>query len=184
MKKNQILIAAAMGCTLLMSACATQAPETGNSMEQIKAMLTQHDDAVNEHNLKGVMALFADDPAIVMMGTGPGEFWKGKADVESAYQQLFKDFKAGSLKHQCPDASIGHQGEFAWLIASCNMQDVSLDGSQKREYVLNVSAVLRKGKEGWKFQTLHFSNLTDGGAPPPEGAAPAAPPAAASKKAQ
>jgi len=184
MKKNQILIAAAMGCTLLMSACATQAPETDNSMEQIKAMLTQHDDAVNEHNLKGVMALFADDPAIVMMGTGPGEFWKGKADVESAYQQLFKDFKAGSLKHQCPDASIGQQGEFAWLIASCNIQDVSPDGSQKREYGLNVSAVLKKGKEGWKFQTLHFSNLTDGGAPPPEGAAPAAPPAEAPKKAQ
>ena len=53
-----------------------------------------------------------------------------------------------------------------------------------REYGLNVSAVLKKGKEGWKFQTLHFSNLTDGGAPPPEGAAPAAPPAEAPKKAQ
>ena len=184
MKKNQILIAAAMGCTLMMPAWAAQAPEADQSKEEIKAMLTQHDTAVNEHNLKAVMVLFADDPAIAMMGTGPGEFWKGKADVESAYQQLFKDFKAGSLKHQCPDASIGHQGEFAWLIASCNMQDVSLDGSQKREYVLNVSAVLRKGKEGWKFQTLHFSNLTDGGAPPPEGAAPAAPPAEAPKKAQ
>ena len=184
MKKNQILIAAAMGCTLMMPAWAAQAPEADQSKEEIKAMLTRHDTAVNEHNLKVVMALYADDPTVAMMGTGPGEFWKGKADVESAYQQLFKDFKAGSLKHQCPDASIGHQGEFAWLIASCNMQDVSPDGSQKREYVLNVSAVLRKGKEGWKFQTLHFSNLTDGGAPPPEGAAPAAPPAAAPKKAK
>jgi hypothetical protein len=44
--------------------------------------------------------------------------------------------------------------------------------------------VLQRGKEGWKFQTLHFSNLTGGDAPPPEGAAQAATPAAAPKKAK
>ena len=54
------------------------------------------------------------------------------------------------------------------------MQDITLDG-KTREYVLNVSAVLKQEKGGWKFQTLHFSNLTSGDAPPPGSAAPAAP---------
>jgi hypothetical protein len=31
-----------------------------------------------------------------------------------------------------------------------------------------VSGVLKKEKAGWKFQTLHFSNLTGGDMPPPE----------------
>jgi hypothetical protein len=62
------------------------------------------------------------------------------------------------------------------------MQDTTPDG-KAREYALNVSAVLKKEKDGWKFQTLHFSNLTGGDAPPPAGAAPAATPAAAPKKA-
>jgi len=38
-----------------------------------------------------------------------------------------KDFKAGSLKHQCPDTSGGHDGNVAWLVASCNMQDTTPD---------------------------------------------------------
>jgi hypothetical protein len=63
------------------------------------------------------------------------------------------------------------------------MQDITPDG-KTREYVLNVSAVLKQEKGSWKFQTLHFSNLTPGDAPPTAGAAPAATPAAAPKKAE
>jgi len=32
--------------------------------------------------LKALLALYATIPTIAMMGTGPGEFWKGKAEVE------------------------------------------------------------------------------------------------------
>ncbi|KAB2929458.1 MAG: nuclear transport factor 2 family protein [Candidatus Contendobacter sp.] len=180
------LLAASLACVLTTPVWAAQAPGTDPVKEEVKAVLQKHDEAMDKQDVKALLALYADDPTIAMMGTGPGEFWKGKAEVETAYKEFLKDFKAGSLKHQCPDTSGGHQGDVAWLVASCNMQDTTPDG-QKRDYVLNVSAVLKKEKDGWKFQTLHFSNLTGSDAPPPGSAAPAAPaapPAAAPKKAE
>ena len=172
------LLAATLTWALTMPVWAAQPPATDPVKEEVKAVLNQHDEAMDKQDVKALLALYADDPTIAMMGTGPGEFWKGKAEVEAAYKEFLKDFKAGSLKHQCADTSGGHHGEVAWLVASCNMQDITPDG-KTREYVLNVSAVLKKEKEGWKFQTLHFSNLTGGDAPPP-----AATPAAAPKKAE
>ena len=179
------LLAATLGLVLTTPVWAAQPPATDPVREEIKAVLQKHDEAMDKQDLKALLALYADDPTIAMMGTGPGEFWKGKAEVEVAYQEFLKDFKAGSLKHQCADTSGGHHGEVAWLVASCNMQDTTPAG-QTREYVLNVSAVLKQEKGSWKFQTLHFSNLTSGDAPPPGSAAPApaATPAAAPKKAQ
>ncbi len=174
-RNHRGLLAATLGLALTAPAWAAQPPETDKVKEEIKAVLQQHDEAMDKQDLKALLSLYADDPAIAMVGTGPGEFWKGKAEVETAYKEFLKDFKAGSLKHQCPDISGGHQGDVAWLVASCNMQDVTPAG-QTREYVLNVSAVLKQQKGSWKFQTLHFSNLTGGeAAPPPQGAAPVAP---------
>ncbi len=168
------LLAASLACVLTTPVWAAQPAQTDPVKEEVKAVLQKHDEAMDKQDVKALLALYADDPTIAMMGTGPSEFWKGKAEVETAYKEFLKDFKAGSLKHQCPDTSGGHQGEVAWLVASCNMQDTTPDG-QKRDYVLNVSAVLKKEKDGWKFQTLHFSNLTGSDAPPPGSAAPAAP---------
>ena len=177
------LLAATLGLVLTTPVWAAQPPETDPVKEEVKAVLNQHDEAMKKQDLKALLSLYADDPTIAMMGTGPGEFWKGKAEVETAYKEFLKDFKAGSLKHACQDTSGGHQGDVAWLVASCTMQDTTPDG-KAREYALNVSAVLKKEKDGWKFQTLHFSNLTGGDAPPAAGAAPAATPAAAPKKAE
>ncbi|MCP5197054.1 MAG: nuclear transport factor 2 family protein [Gammaproteobacteria bacterium] len=167
-KSNVLLCAATLGCALLpMPVLATQPTDGDKAKEEVKAVLNQHDEAMNKQDIKALMMLYADDPQVVLMGTGPGEFWKGKAAVEEAYKQFFQDFKAGTFKHECPETSSGHDGNVAWLIASCNMQDTTPDG-QAREYVLNVSGVLKKEKSSWKFQTLHFSNLTDGDMPPEE----------------
>jgi ketosteroid isomerase-like protein len=168
MKKTaSIWLAATLGGVLSAPALAAQPADADKFKEELKTVLSQHDEAMNKHDIKALMALYADDPGIVLMGTGPGEFWKGKAAVEETYKQFFQDFKAGTFKHVCPETSGGQDGNVAWLIASCNMQDTMPDG-QNREYVLNISGVLKKEKAGWKFQTLHFSNLTGSDMPPPE----------------
>lgn len=180
MKKQQsVCLAATLGCVLSMPALAAQPADADPFKEELKAVLNQHDEAINTQDIKALMAFYADDPGVVLMGTGSGEFWKGKPAIEEFYKQFFQDFKAGTLKHECPEASSGREGDVAWLVASCNMQDAAPDG-QAREYLLNVSGVLKKEKAGWKFQTLHFSNLTGGDMPPseeapsPEDAPPAA----------
>ena len=167
--KNQerLLLATTLACVLTAPAWAAEPAKPDPVTEEIKAVLRQHDEALNKQDLKALMALYADDPKVAMMGTGPGEFWKGRSAVEETYKQFFQDFKAGTLQHQCPETSGGHDGNVAWLVASCDMKDSSPEG-EPREYGLNVSAVLKKEKAGWRFQTLHFSNLTGDDAPPPE----------------
>jgi uncharacterized protein (TIGR02246 family) len=175
MKKYRILLAATLGCALSAPVLAAQSPEAEQASAELKAVLRQHHEALNKQDIKALLALYADDPSVVLMGTGPGEFWKGKAAVEDTYQHFFQTFKAGSLTHECPDTSGGENGNTAWLVASCLMKETNPAG-QPHEFWLNVSAVLKKEKAGWRYQTLHFSNLTGNDVPPPVGAAPAAAP--------
>ena len=181
MKKNhQLLLAATLGCAFALPVLAAdKAPDADKASAELKAVLNQHHEALNKHDLKALMALYADNPNVALMGTGPGEFWKGKAAIEETYKHFFETFKAGSLKHQCPEATGGEDDDDAWLMASCTMKDSDPSG-QAREFEMNVSAVLKKEKAGWRVQALHTSNLAeDGGPPAEEGAAPATAPAPA-----
>jgi ketosteroid isomerase-like protein len=180
MKTYQVLLAATLGCVLSAPVLAAQSLEAAKASEELKAVLRQHHEALNKQDIKALLALYADNPNVVLMGTGPGEFWKGKAAVEDTYRHFFQTFKVGSLTHECPDTAGGESGNTAWLVASCRMKELNPAG-QPHEFWLNVSAVLKKEKDGWRYQTLHFSNLASDDVPPPAGAAPA--PATAPKKA-
>src|SRR5262245_42031775 len=129
----------------------------------VSDLLKQHDDAMNQHNLDGVVALFAPGPKTVIIGTGPGERYQGREEIKTAYTEFFKDFDKGTLVHECYWREGGGSGNLKWGAAMCKMTD-SKDG-KKREYGLNVSVALEKRKDQWQFVMMHFSNLT--GAPPP-----------------
>jgi ketosteroid isomerase-like protein len=172
MKKQRVFMAAMLGCVLTAPAWAAPAELAEKTSAEFKAVLRQHHDAMNKQDIKALMALYADNPNVALMGTGTGEFWKGKAAVENTYQEFFKTYKAGSLTYECPDTSGGEDGNDGWLMASCVMKDIGAAG-QPREFGLNVSAVLKKGKDGWRVQALHTSNLIEDDGPPPEAAAPA-----------
>ena len=184
MNKQNLLLASVLGCALAAPVWAAEAPKAEKASEEpkvkaseeLRAVVRQHHDALNKQDLKALMALYADTPNVALMGTGPGEFWKGKAAIEEAYKHFFETFKAGSLQHDCPDVSGSEDGDSAWLMASCDMKDSDPSG-QPREFGFNVSAVLKKGKDGWRVQALHTSNVSEEGGPPPEEAAPAAAPA-------
>lgn len=186
--KYRSLTAITLAWALTMPAWAAQPADAPKASEELRATLRQHHDALNKHDLKALLALYADSPNVALMGTGPGEFWKGKAAVEDTYKHYFETFKTGSLNHECPEVTGFEEGNDAWLMASCIMKDTDPDG-QPREFGLNVSAVLKKEKTGWRFQAMHFSNLAGNDGPPPEadaapGAAPAPKAEVAPKKAQ
>ena len=138
---------------------AQQATEP-KEKDAIKEAMQKHDEALNKQDLAALMDTYASNANIILMGTGPGEVWVGKQNIEEAYKHFFEDFKAGSLKHDCPWSMSDQKDNVAWLAASCQMQDVRKKG--KRSYGLNLSAMLIKEQAGWKFQMMHFSNLTAG----------------------
>ncbi len=129
----------------------------------VAELLKKHDDAMNQQNLDGVLALFAPGPKTVVIGTGPGERYQGREEIKTAYTEFFKDFDKGTLVHECYWREGGGSATVKWGAAMCKFTD-SKKGT-KREYGLNVSVALEKKGNQWQFVMMHFSNLT--GEPPP-----------------
>lgn len=151
---------------LLNLLCLVAIPLTGMAEEPtpkidsaIIDMLNAHDKALSEHNLEIVMSTYSKTHPIILMGTGPGERWTGEEEITDAYNHFFMDFDQGSLSTECTWHSLNVQGEIAWLMAMCNFTDYLKN--IKREYAVNISAVLEKSEDSWHFVTFHFSNLTD-----------------------
>jgi len=134
---------------------------TTESVDQIAALLQQHDDAMNRQDLDGVINVFAPGPKTVAMGTGPGERWQGRDEIRGAYTEIFKDFDKGTSTHNCDWKTGQITGNTAWLAAMCKFSDSK--AGKKREYELNVSGALEKQGDKWYFTMLHYSNLTGGG---------------------
>lgn len=135
-------------------------------VEEVKAMLAKHDQALNDKNIEAVMLTFSTNPNTVLLGTGDGERFVGRDAIKEAYTEIFKDYEPGTLISNC-DWKTGETdttGTHAWLAATCKLQDAMKD--KKREYVLNVSAALEKQGADWRFVMLHMSN-----SPPPPAAA-------------
>ncbi len=92
MKKQQVLLSALLSCILTAPVWAAPAELIEKASAEFKAVLRQHHDAMNKQDIKALMALYADNPNVALMGTSTGEFWKGKADVEKTYQEFFKTY--------------------------------------------------------------------------------------------
>lgn len=67
----------------------------------VAELLSKHDEALKQHDLNGIMALFAPGPKTVVLGTGPGEKYQGAQKIREAYGEIFKDFDKGTLTHNC-----------------------------------------------------------------------------------
>lgn len=135
-----------------------QAQKANGDLVQLVALLQQHDDALNQHDLDAVMKVFAPSANTVVLGTGPGERWQGTNEIRAAYTEIFKDFDKGTSTRNCDWKTGEVLGSTAWVASMCKFADSK--GGQKREYELNVSGVLRKIGGKWYFQSLHYSNLT------------------------
>jgi uncharacterized protein (TIGR02246 family) len=165
MNYTALLYASKVGLSLAFiagftSLASAQSPKS-EAAADIAALLKKHDTAMNQHDLNRVIELYAKGPSTVLLGTGPGEKFQGLEEIRTAYTEIFKDFDKGSLSANCYWKDGGVLGTAAWGAAMCKVSD-SL-GTKKREYELNVSAVLEKQSGRWLFRMLHFSNLTGGG---------------------
>jgi len=141
---------------------AASAQQSGsNPVTEIVSLLQKHDQALNQKDLDALMSLYATGDTTVLMGTGPGEKWVGKAEIGDAYKHFFQDFDKGSLTHDCFWKTGASNGDVAWLSAICKMGD-SLK-SRKREYGLNISAVFERQGGAWLIRSMHFSNPTGPG---------------------
>jgi len=167
MQQSAVAVSAIRYAVLLITLCLSVpvclAQTQGKSTRaDVAELLKKHDDALNQHNLEGLLALYAPSPKTVMLGTGPGEKFQGKAEIKTAYTEIFKDFDKGTLTHSCYWKDGGGSSNVVWGAAMCKFADAK--GEKKREYELNVSAVAEKQGGTWQFVLMHYSNIV-GNAP-------------------
>ena len=142
-----------------MAAPAAQAEdpkETNPEVEKIRALLKAHDEAMTNHDLKGVMACLTEKAAI--MGTGPGEIWVGPEEIKVAYEHFFEGFDKGQQDFQYQFKIGGVGTDMGWLMASGNV--TGKKGGEAVAFPLNISLTVVKGAGDWRIAAMHFSTLT------------------------
>ncbi len=138
------------------SPCLAQQQEA-ETTAQIKALLDQHDKAFNEQDIKGVLEVYASDPDIVLIGTGPGEAYVGKEGIEGAYNGFFTRFKARDLKFRSEWITVNSRGNVAWFAATTHVEYTA--GKKRAEKVFNFTGTAEKEAGKWRIVAMHFSRL-------------------------
>ena len=84
MNRREATITGVVGMAAAVAAAPTadaQASEGSNpDLDQIRALLKAHDEALTNQDLNGVLACFTEKAAI--MGSGPGEIWSGPDEIK------------------------------------------------------------------------------------------------------
>ncbi len=134
-------------------------PEGGQSdVDDIKAILEAHDDAMTQQNLEGILAVMA--PKAVIMGSGPGEIWSGPDEIKDAYTHFFADFDKGEQDFSYNHKFAGLSSEMGWIMASGEVKGKK--DAKEFAFPLNISLTVAKATGKWQIVALHFSTLTGG----------------------
>jgi uncharacterized protein (TIGR02246 family) len=141
---------------ILAGNCLAQ-PGNIKTNADVKALIERHFNALNAHDLKGVMETYAASPDAVLMGTGPGEVYLGDEAIGGAYAQFFTRFDPNTLSFSYDWILTASRGNFAWFAVTTTITGTVKN--EKRERVLNMSGTLEKVKGKWRVVSVHFSRL-------------------------
>lgn len=124
---------------------------------EVKEVFERFDRSINEHDLAGVMATYAPDNNTVLLGTGEGERWLGQEEIQAAYAEFFQSFDQGTQETRCTWTAADVKGNLAWMASMCRISDFLKN--EKREYGINLTAVLEQLNGKWYFRAVHFSSI-------------------------
>lgn len=150
------LMFALLFCFALASPCLAKQGED-KTIAEIKTVIEKHNQALNAHDLKGLMTLYSSDSNTILMGTGPGEAYVGEEGVSGAYNQFFNRFKSDTVSFTYDWISVESKGGIAWFAVTTTMSGTV--NNEQKERAFNVSGLLMKQKGGWRIVSMHFSRL-------------------------
>lgn len=124
--------------------------------EGVLTALKNYIKAYESKDIEGVMAVFADSPNTVMMGTGPDEVWVGKDDIRRAHDAFMANSEQETSEKEIISTGAGEG--FAWLTGAVAV--TRKNGEDKETFQLNLSMVLEQDESTWYITAMHFSKLT------------------------
>lgn len=159
MNRRESIIGGLAGITTVASltpeAPAAEAKADRPELEAIRAVFKAHDDALTNHDLKGVLATMTSNALV--MGSGPGEIWSGTNEIKDAYQHFFETFDKGHQVFRYNFKFGGLSPEMGWLGASGEISGEK-DG-KPIAFPINISVTMAKEGGAWRIALLHFSTL-------------------------
>ncbi|MGW8193940.1 MAG: SgcJ/EcaC family oxidoreductase [Desulforhopalus sp.] len=138
------------------SEATVQEDNGGETLEGVRSTLQNYLKAFQAKDIEGVMAVFADAPNTVLMGTGPDEIWLGKDNIRMAHHAFFGNFEKESSERTL--VSVGANGDAAWLTGYITVTEQNKEAADT--YQINLSIVLERVENTWYITAMHFSNLT------------------------
>lgn len=153
---NRIFMVIVLMCLAVASPCLAE-DQGAKLVGQVTALLGQHDAALAAQDLKGVIKTYVSGDQIFLMGTGPGEIYRGKEGIEGAYSQFFTKFEKGTAGFTYHWVSAGARCDLAWFAAEYTIKGKVKD--EMKEVAINVSGTLQKQKGKWRILAMHFSRL-------------------------
>lgn len=138
------------------TASAADEKKENPELENVRALLKAHDEAMKNHDIAGVLATMSEKTAV--MGTGPGEIWSGPEEIKGAYGHFFQGFDKGEQEFDYFFRIGALEADMGWLMASGNIKGKK--GRKAFEFPINLSLTVSKGGGKWKIASMHFSTLT------------------------
>jgi uncharacterized protein (TIGR02246 family) len=143
--------------SLLIAMCLLFASSTyaqGPSDEQaIRAALARWNDRASHADLDGVMQQFDDAGEVLLVGSAPGEVYRGKAAIREWLGSLLShDRFSWDLSNPVIDVN----GDTAWVFVDGTMT-VTDDKGGVMPSPYRFSGVLVKRKDAWKWRLFHGS---------------------------
>ncbi len=117
------------------------------------AALEQFKQAYEQHDIERLLALFAPDPDVVIIGTGVDEKRVGLAEIQTQAERDWAQSETFSLEWGW--SSVSAAGSVAWVAADA-IGHVKM-GGQEVQLPLRLTAVLEHRGARWLWMQGHVS---------------------------
>ena len=126
----------------------------------VLATLDLHAERYGAKDVEGVTDLFADDPDVLLIGTGADERWLGKGQIRHQFVRNFAE--AERTRFEWRSRHVAAAGDAAWVAADAVVH-VTVEG-EERSIPIRFTVVLERRAGAWVWLHRHAS-VAAGGQP-------------------
>jgi len=119
----------------------------------VVATLNRMAKAYEKRDLKGLLAVWARDPDVTVIGTGPDEKRVGIAELKTQFQRDWAQSEAASIK--LGKVSVSAAGPAAWLMSDATI-NVKVAGKES-SFPGRLTGVMEKRGKKWLLAQMHIS---------------------------
>lgn len=131
-------------------------PDESSHETAILATLENYANAYNTHDIDAIMALWADDPDVLLIGTGPDEKRIGIAEVRRQFAHNFA--RAKTLLFEFTNAVVSIYEDKAIVVANADVR--TLVDDQIIQFSLRMTIILKYSQNRWWWVHRHAATLS------------------------